>query len=94
VEVVIEYVVEDGIECSAFLGRMTTPRSSSGTSMTRETNPATPPGVADEFTAVVVAQSPAQSVIGEVGFQCSETWRRSLMGRMVCGDHISWTVVR
>ena len=73
-EVVVEHVIEDGIEGAAFfrVGEHDDAEIFFGNEHHTGDEAANAAGMADQFAAVIVAQSPAQSVVGEVGFQPSE----------------------
>src|ERR1035441_8295282 len=60
--------MESNAPSSSALVSTTTPRFSSGTSITRETKPAVP--------AVIVEQAPAQSVVREIWLQSRQGRRR------------------
>ncbi len=78
VKIVIEHVIQDRIEGASFFG---VGEDDDAEILFRHEhdarNEATDsPGVSDEFAAVIVAQTPAQSVIGEVGLQTGQRrWR-------------------
>src|SRR5580658_11347846 len=74
----VEHMVEDGVERSAFfrVGEHDDAKIFFRHEHHTRDKPGNAAGVPDKLTAAIVAQHPAKSVIGKVGFQSGESWRR------------------